>query len=84
MIKLPSLILLTLISIITIHGTEVPKCVLSGEIKNPVSDSLFIENDNGELVKAIGLNKKKHSEWNCSWRRGIIPLEIIVSIPNFF
>lgn len=59
MIKLPSLILLTLFSILNIHGTEVPKCVLSGEIKNPVSDSLFIENDNGELVKAIRLDKKK-------------------------
>lgn len=59
MIKLPSLILLTLFSILNIHGTEVSKCVLSGEIKNPVSDSLFIENDNGELVKAIRLNKKK-------------------------
>jgi len=59
MIKLLSLILLTLFSILNIHGTEVPKCVLSGEIKNPVSDSLFIENDNGELVKAIRLDKKK-------------------------
>jgi thiol-disulfide isomerase/thioredoxin len=59
MIKLPSLFLIILFSILNLHAIEVPKCVLSGEIKNPVSDSLFIENDNGELVRAIRLNKKK-------------------------
>ena len=59
MIKLPSLILLTLFSILNIQGTELPICILSGEIKNPNSDSLFIKNENDDLIKAIRLDKKK-------------------------